>query len=358
MVTAGETAQSGPRVVFRPYGGEADHPLILRVRLACREGGGVDRWSVVEPYPTAREVAEVAAGVADPRRDQALVEHDGSVVGHVTITSWRDQDGTEVYLHRGWLLPELRGRGIGTAMVRWAERRIAALVTAHDTADRACYAANAADAEPEAVALLTDLGYQRVFGLTEFERTRLDDLPPLPRALPGGAALRPVEQAHYRPVWEMVRDAYADTGNVGGWDFQGFAQGAEPAHWQVAWDGTEVVGAALCVAGADDCGVGEVRELSVRKDWRRHGLGRALLLNGLHALARHGERSVRLFTDSANPYPLVRALPERRLPPPVDLRPLPQAPPPRRPAEEPRAHMRTTAAQVRARRLPTLRDTA
>ncbi|WP_049568685.1 GNAT family N-acetyltransferase [Streptomyces sp. SBT349] len=302
-----------PGFAFRPYRGETDHPHILRVRLACRDGGGgIDPRSVVEPLPTSRAVADAAAAPGDPHRDQVLVEHEGSVAGYATITSWRDQDGTEVHLHRGWLLPALRGRGAGTAMVRWAEERIAALARAHGTVDRACFAANAADVEPESVALLTDLGYRRVFSVTEFERAGLGDLPPLPGELPGGARLRPAEESHYRPVWEMVREAYADTGNVGGWDFEEFARRAEPAHWQVAWDGSEVVGAALCVAGggvagAGDAGpdggpVGEVRELSVRKDRRRRGLGRALLISGLHALARHGAGGVRLFTGSANPY--------------------------------------------------------
>ncbi|WP_246204256.1 GNAT family N-acetyltransferase [Streptomyces tailanensis] len=291
-----------PGFLFRPYRGEDDHPHILRVRLACRNGSGIDPRSVAEPLPTAREVADAAAAPGDPHRDQIVVEQAGSVAGYAVITSWRDQDGTEVYLHRGWLLPALRGRGAGTAMVRWAEDRIAALVGAHGTGDRACFAANAADVEPAAVALLKDLGYRRVFGVTEFERADLDDLPPLPGALPDGAELRPADESHYHAVWEMIREAYADTGNVGGWDFEAFARRAEPAHWQVAWCGPEVVGAALCVAGPEGSGVSEVRELSVRKDRRRRGLGRALLLCGLHALARHGERGVRLFTGSANPY--------------------------------------------------------
>ncbi|ARQ68327.1 GNAT family N-acetyltransferase [Streptomyces marincola] len=296
------TTVPAPGFAFRPYRGEADHPDILRVRLACRDGGGIDPRSVVEPLPTAREVAEVAAAPGDPRRDQALVTHEGSVAGYITLTSWRDQDGTDVHLHRGWLVPALRGRGVGTAMVRWAEERVAALVRAHGTADRACFAANAADAEPASVALLTGLGYRRVFGVTEFERPDLDGLPPLPGALPGGARLRRARESHYRPVWEMIRAAYADSGHVGGWDFEAFARRAEPAHWQVAWAGEQVVGAALLVQGHGGSGVGEVRELSVRKDWRRQGLGRALLISGLHALARHGTREVRLFTGSANPY--------------------------------------------------------
>ncbi|WP_415925540.1 GNAT family N-acetyltransferase [Streptomyces sp. ME19-01-6] len=44
------------------------------------------------------------------------------------------------------------------------------------------------------------------------------------------------------------------------------------------------------------------RPLSVRKDRRRRGLTRELLLAGLHALARQGEHSARLYTGAANPY--------------------------------------------------------
>ncbi|WP_147450875.1 GNAT family N-acetyltransferase [Streptomyces hoynatensis] len=293
------------RIVLRACAPERDLPAILGVWVACREGGGVDRASVVEPYPTPREVEAAMAAMADPRRDQVLAEHEGSVVGHATVGWWREGDaagGTAVYLHRGRVVPHWWGRGVGTALVRWAEERIAALVAAHGTAARACFAANASDAEPGAVELLTGLGYRRVFGVTEFEWTGpASGRTPPPAALPGGAELRPVTADHYRPVWEMVRAAYADTPHVGGWDFGAFAAGAEPAHWQVAWEGGEVVGAALCVAGREG-GPAEVRELSVRKDRRRRGLGRALLLHGLHALTERGERGVRLFTGSANPY--------------------------------------------------------
>ncbi|MDX3229584.1 GNAT family N-acetyltransferase [Streptomyces sp. ME19-01-6] len=295
-------APSMAGVSFRPYRGEADHPALLRVRLGCRNEGGVHADSVVEPMPTAEGIADFATAPEDPSRDQIIVEHGGTVVGHAHIISWTDGDGTVVYLHRGRLLPERRGQGIGTAMVRWAEGRIARLVAEHGTADRACFAANAADVEADAVDLLEELGYACVFRVVEFELADLRHLPDLPGTLPDGTELRPVEEAHYRPIWEMIREAYADTGNVGGWDFSGFVNGAEPAHWQVAWDGSGVAGAALCVAGPRGNSVGEVRELSVRKDRRRKGLARALLLAGLHALARQGEHSARLFTGAANPY--------------------------------------------------------
>jgi ribosomal protein S18 acetylase RimI-like enzyme len=284
---------SHPDFVFRPYQGEINHSQIRSIRVACR--GGIDPCSVVEPFPTLGEVARTAAAAA--QRDQLIVEHNGSAVSYAMITAWLDQDGTEVYLHRGWLLPELQGRGVGTAMIGWAEDRIAELV---DRPDRACFAANAADVEPASVALLTDLGYRRVFSVIEFERPRLDDLLTDDIALPDGIELRPVATVHYRPVWEMIRSAYADTDNVGGWDFDAFARAAEPAHWQVAWADDQVVAVALCVAGPDH--VGEVRELSVPKDRRHGGLGRILLLRGLQSLARHGDCSARLFTGSANPY--------------------------------------------------------
>ncbi|NDZ70138.1 GNAT family N-acetyltransferase, partial [Streptomyces sp. SID10362] len=83
------------------------------------------------------------AELDDPSGNQALVEHDGGVVGYSTIRRWQERDGTWLYLHRGYLLPRHRGRGIGSALLDWAESRIRRLVRQHGTARTAVIGANA-----------------------------------------------------------------------------------------------------------------------------------------------------------------------------------------------------------------------
>ncbi|CAM5625563.1 hypothetical protein SBADM41S_01791 [Streptomyces badius] len=70
-----------------------------------------------------------------------------------------ERDDTWLYLHRGYLLPEHRSQGIGSAMLSWAEERIRQLVKQHGTARTAVIGANAMASEQDATALLLAAGY-------------------------------------------------------------------------------------------------------------------------------------------------------------------------------------------------------
>ncbi|MFD1831269.1 GNAT family N-acetyltransferase [Streptomyces desertarenae] len=271
------------------------------VRLGCAERDRIDAHSVVEGLPTAAEIAEASARLDDPSGNQLLVEYKGSVVGYSTIRWWQERDGTWLYLHRGHLLPEHRGQGIGSAMLNWAENRVRRLVQQHGTARTAVFGANAMAAEQDATALLLETGYRRVFSLVEFklaDLSRLADGKPLPAGIRVGA----VGSSSYRAAWRTVVDAYADAAYTKRWTFQSFLATAAPACWRAAWEGERMAGVALCSIRRQDPTVGEVEELSVRAESRRRGLGRALLLDGLRCLREHGAETVRLYTGTANPH--------------------------------------------------------
>ncbi|MGW0185741.1 GNAT family N-acetyltransferase [Streptomyces sp. NPDC003362] len=288
---------------FRPYRGGEDHVAMAAVRLGCVKRDRVDVRSVVEGLPTAAEIAEASAKLEEPAKNQMLVVLDGSVVGYATIRWWQERDGTWLYLHRGYLLPEHRGQGIGSAMLGWAEERIRRLVEQHGTARTAVIGANAMASEQDATALLLAAGYRRVFSLVELE---LDDLRQLPEPggeLPVGIRTGPIAERHYRAAWRTVVDSYADTAFTQRWRFQDFVAAADPACWRAAWNGQDMVGVALCsIRRRHDRTVGEVDELSVRTDHRRLGIGRALLLAGLWSLREQGATTARLFTGTANPH--------------------------------------------------------
>ncbi len=271
------------------------------MRLGCVQRDRIDTRSVVEGLPTAAEIAESCAELDDPSQNQVLVEHDGGVVGYSTIRWWLEQDGTWLYLHRGYLLPQHRGQGIGSAMLGWAERRIRRLAQQHGTTQTAVFGANAMASEQDATTLLLDAGYRRVFSLVELELGDLRQLPdskPLPADIRGGA----VDPSTYRTAWETVVDTYADTAFTERWTFERFLATADPTCWRAAWHGDHMAGVALCSIRRHDPTVGVVDELSVRTESRRLGLGRSLLLDGLRCLREHGAQTARLYTGTANPH--------------------------------------------------------
>ncbi|MEE1758859.1 GNAT family N-acetyltransferase [Streptomyces sp. SP18BB07] len=301
---------------FRPYRGDEDHDPMAAVRLGCAERDRADPHSVVEGIPTAAEIAEASAKLEEPSRNQMLVVHDGAVIGYTTIRWWQERDDTWLYLHRGYLLPQHRRQGIGSAMLSWAEARIRQLVIQHGTARTAVIGANAMASEKEATALLLTAGYRRVFSLVELKLGDLPQLPELGSELPSGIRTGPIGTSHYRAAWRTVVDSYADNGFTRKWTFQDFIDSADPACWRAAWNGQDMVGVALCSIRRHHPTVGEVEELSVRTDHRRRGIGRVLLLEGLRSLREQGATTARLYTGTANPhraYDLYESVGFRRL---------------------------------------------
>ncbi|MEO3789531.1 GNAT family N-acetyltransferase [Nonomuraea sp. B10E15] len=229
--------QPPPGYLFRPCAGGEDHGAMAAVRRGCAAQDRIDARSVVEGLPTAAEIADSCATLTNASENQVLVEHGGDVVGHATITWWEEQDGTWLYLHRGYLLPGHRGRGVGSAMLGWAETRIRRLVRQHGTTRTAVFGANATAHEHEATALLLDAGYRRVFSLVELVLPDLRHLPGGSR-VPGGVRLGAVGPDDFHAAWTTVTDAYADAAFTGTWTFDSFVATADPACWRGAWAGT------------------------------------------------------------------------------------------------------------------------
>jgi mycothiol synthase len=293
-----------PGLTFRPYGGEADARAMAAVREGCRARDEVDPLSALEGTPTAAELVAAYAG-AD-RKNVLIVEMAGQVAGYSRISGWQEQDGAWLYLCLGWLLPEWRGHGIGTAMLRWAEDRCRAVAGEHPAEGRRLFGANASSTERDTTALLRNAGYSPVFSLVEMALEDLHRLPELP--MPAGFTLRPALPEQYRAIWASIQEAYSASTEhqvATEAEYQAYfgKPNLDPTLWQVAWDGEQVAGQVLCEILK---GRGEVAEVSVRGPWRGRGLARALLVLGLHALRERGVRAVRMHTRADNRYGSVR----------------------------------------------------
>jgi ribosomal protein S18 acetylase RimI-like enzyme len=296
-------APSIPGLSFRPLRGPEDAEALCAVHAGRRERDGVDPRSLLEGIPTPEYVRSVLSNAVEAnQQDRWLVAQVGAqVAGYSRITSWHEMDGTWVYLTLGWVLPAWRGRGIGTALLHWAEDRIRRLAAAEHPGERAEFAGNASATEHDTAALLWHEGYYVAYTVLEMGFATSTPLPP--PILPAGLAVRPVQPEHIPLIAASVCEAYA-----GEFDGNRFNQGDDPveyarelsgprhdpALWPVAWDGDQVAGQVL-VRLVD--GRAELFEVSVRPAWRRRGLGRALLLHALRDLRAQGVDEVRLYTN-------------------------------------------------------------
>lgn len=289
---------------FRRLRGAADYPAMAAVHEGARVWDRVDPLSARESVPGAEDMAAMfpEAETRDSP-DLLLAEVDGCVVGYNHVLwRWNEVTGLRVYLHLGYLLPDWRGKGIGTALLHWAQERIRAIAAAERHPGPTTFATNVSSTEREADLLMRHDGYVAVRRMSDMvlEPLCLASLPPLP----DGVTLRPFEPAHGRALYQTWKDAFAGVSTSTAEsedDYQQFVAdylhepGFDPALCKVAWADDQLVGFVLARIGR---GVGTIAEVAVHRAWQRRGIARGLMLAALNAVHERGCTQARLFTDA------------------------------------------------------------
>ncbi len=141
-----------PEITFRHLYGPEDAPASVTLIEACREIDAIDLLSTLEEIPT---VEEMRADFADRDPQNVLFAlHGDEMIASIRLSWWTEADGTWLYLHLGRVVPQWRGRGLGTALLHWAEERIRALANEHPTNGKGVFGANASSTEKTATELL------------------------------------------------------------------------------------------------------------------------------------------------------------------------------------------------------------
>jgi ribosomal protein S18 acetylase RimI-like enzyme len=299
---------------FRHPYGEQDANALAAVHAGRAARDTVDPFSILESLPTDEEIrtAITQAATAQQLDHWLVAEVNGQVVGYGVIESWHEEDGRWVYLIHGWVLPEWRGRGLGTAMLHWGENKARRLAAAEYPGEPFEFAGKASSTEPEAAALLLHEGY--TVGYTELEMELDPSAPLLEYPLPLGIEVRPALPEHIPLIAESIAESYrSEFLNNRFRDTHSEAAGqaawySDPVHdralWQVAWVGDFANGTGA-VAGQvlpmSERGRAVIDEVSVRPAWRRRGLARALLTRALRDLRSRGVTVVRLSTGAEFP---------------------------------------------------------
>ena len=242
---------------------------------------------------------------SDPRIDLAADTRlaqtpDGKIVGCVEV--WNSAPYVRSWIW-GLVHPELRGQGIGTTLMEWAEGRGRLALERAPAGTRVYLSAACLSHDQPAVDLLSDRGFRPVRHSLTMERD-LAAPPPAP-AWPAGITVRTMrpgeELAVYRAADESFRDHWGHIDLPEEEGFENFKHRAleDPAHdpslWFLAVDGAEIAGVALCdpQRGAET-DLGWVSTLGVRRPWRKQGVALALLYHAFGALRARGKRRVGL----------------------------------------------------------------
>jgi mycothiol synthase len=203
----------------------------------------------------------------------------------------------------GYVHPNFKGRGIGTALLRALDRRVLDEMRLADPRARVYMRNGMAISDTTAREMHENEGYHPVRFSWRMEIT-LNGASPAPK-FPVGVELRPFDiEAHNRKLYEAHEEAFSDHwGHVPGtferWNHNMIErEDFNPSLYFVAWDGDEIAGYSLCRVRS---GIGWVGTLGVRRAWRKRGLGEALLLHSFAAFHQRDMKTVGLGVDAQNP---------------------------------------------------------
>ena len=220
--------------------------------------------------------------------------------------------GTEEFINRfehcalagdGYVHPRHFNNGIGSTMLRALVERAKDEIPLAKPDMRVYLRNGIATDEVNAVDIHKDAGFSAV----RYHWRMNIDLAERPVALklPKGIEFRPFDvDAHDHQLYLAHHDAFKDHWGhtLRPYDFwvnnvRGFKE-FDPSMWLVAWDGNEIAGYAL---NRNKPGTGWVATFGVRRQWRKRGLGLAMLIRSFEMFYDRGITKVGLTVDAANP---------------------------------------------------------
>jgi mycothiol synthase len=267
-------------------------------------------------------VAVNATGEPDNSVDQARAEwsrpsikletnyrvvetNDGQIIGYADVyqdppqTAWLD-----IYVH-----PDHEADGIGEYLVQWGENLARENIALAPADARVAMQAWAYEQDTRWYQpMLNQFGFQVI---RHSYRMIIDlDKPVDEPVFPEGIAVRTTEpQGDQRDVLTVVRASFKDHFGYTDEDFEKQYQEwreewdplFEPDLWWLAYCGDDLAAVCLCESHfADDHSVAWVSTLGVKREYRKQGLGRALLLTAFREFQKRGKRSVGLGVDASN----------------------------------------------------------
>ncbi|MEU2268531.1 GNAT family N-acetyltransferase [Streptomyces olindensis] len=259
-----------------------DVPAIHRLVATCERDlhGRVD---------TAADsiAADLARPGLDPESDTLLVHDAGGVpAGWAWVHGGRR---SMIDVH-----PDHRGKGLGSALLAWAEERAR-------RAGSARLAQTLPDGDRTAAGLLLSRRYQPY--ITQWLlRIEMPGEPEVPEA-PPGITVRPFRPGDERAAYRLTEDAFDE------WQQRRkpYVEWARltverptfaPALSPVAFADGRMVGAVLSLA-VPESDEGYIDRVAVRRDHRDRGIARSLLREAFRGFWLRGRRSCALWTHSA-----------------------------------------------------------
>ncbi|NND01144.1 MAG: GNAT family N-acetyltransferase [Acidimicrobiia bacterium] len=292
-------------VTFRRFRGEDDYGHMARLLMATSKADGGLR------YETADRIAVAYANLTncDPYLDMIFAEAEGQPIAYSRVF-WEDKlDGERMYGAFGWLHPEYRGQGIGSAMYEANEARVGKIAAEHPADLSKHMLTVTAEVDVTGMRLVEKHGFEPDMYLADMVRADLRDIPTA--ELPDGIVERTPTPDEYRKLWEAEAEAFRDHHGASepqeSWYEEFLADpNFDPTLWRIAWDGDSIVGAVRSFIDKEQNEEygrlrGWTEDIFTDRNYRRMGIARALLCQSLAVLRDAGMKEAALSVHTDNP---------------------------------------------------------
>lgn len=213
----------------------------------------------------------------------------------------------DIYVH-----PDYETEGVGEYLLHWAESRAREQVANAPDGERVAMRAYsmAAELDQYYTGLLMSGGMRLIRHFWHMEIT-LSTPPPVPEFPPGITLKRYQLGEDKQPIFDVRREAFRDQFGhterpydehyaewLHYWESDGVLV---PELWLLAMDGDAIAGIALCKAEHNgEADRGWVSSLGVKREYRRRGIGEALLHAAFNTFANMGKARVGLGVDASS----------------------------------------------------------
>lgn len=288
-------------IVFRTYKSQADLQSMINVLELCSSKDKVDLSSTLESIPSTSKLKEsFVDDHCNPTQDILIVEYEDRVIGYSKVSWWFENDGTALFLHVEYLIPEFRTTELWQMIIDWVENRIK-LISSDVKSNNKFFGANASSTEKEKTEILLKNNYKKVFSLVEMIFDDFDNIQE-PLKIPDGFSLKDVKDNDLRLIWETNNEVYKNRDYIlkpTEEDFRSFANNKNNdfSLWKVAYFGDKIAG---FVIGAIKNNRGEIEEVSILPEYRRKGLSYFLLVSVLQEFKNKNINIVYIHTNGEN----------------------------------------------------------
>jgi ribosomal protein S18 acetylase RimI-like enzyme len=277
---------------------------MLTVIHGCKKADGVERSDTLE---------DITNGYAhlvncDPSTDMLMTEVNGDVIGYSRFFWEKPLDGTYLYTAFGYVLPEWRRKGIGSAMLAYGENRLREIAATHPQDGPRFFSNFVSNGEICTTALFESAGYKPIRYALEMRRDLSEPFPEAP--MPTGLEVRPVEKEHLRAIFDADMESFRDHWGFVPPDekrFDAWISDSDfnPSLFKVAWDGDQVAGAVQNFVNKDENQEynrkrGYTEGIFTRRPWRKRGLAKSLIVQSMKMFKEMGMTETALGVDAEN----------------------------------------------------------